>query len=161
MTRLIAGWFALLLLSGCASSYWSQPLPERLTENIYLTASNAGTGLISFLQRNDGRMVDVDTYLDASMSRAENQRVQAQCKVDIDALIGGKVNGLPLALPAYQTLSALDCEQYRLVLETGPETLYQYSSGGTGIVVIHLRGRFAVSSKERHGTTVYVLRAAD
>ncbi|WP_341706854.1 hypothetical protein [Halopseudomonas sp.] len=157
MKRLTPLICAAVLLNGCASSYWSEPLPERLSENIYLTSSNAGSGLIGFLLRNDGKRVEVDTYLDASMARSENQTVQEQCAVDIDALIDGSAVGKPLALPTYESLARLDCDQYRLVLETGPDTLYQYSSGGTGIVVVHLRGSFTVVRKKtEHGIDFYL-----
>ncbi|MEL0169445.1 MAG: hypothetical protein VW877_15080 [Pseudomonadaceae bacterium] len=159
MLRLTTIACALSLLGGCASSYWNEPAPERLTENIYLTSSNAGSGLIAFLQRNDGKRVEIDTYLDASMSRSENQTVQEQCGVDIDAIIDGSAVGQPLTLPAYRNLADLDCQQYRLILETDKDTLYQYSSGGTGIVVVHLRGRFAVSSNARDGGVDFYLKA--
>lgn len=157
MARISVICMLIPLLAGCASGYWSDPLPERLTENINLTSSNAGSGLIAFLLRNDGKRVEIDTYLDASMARSENQTVQEQCAVDIDAIIDGSAVGTPLALPTYESLARLDCNQYRLVLETGPDTLYQYSSGGTGIVVVHLRGSFTVVRKKtEHGIDFYL-----
>lgn len=159
MKRLILVFGALAALAGCANTHWSEPLPERLTENINLTSSNAGSGLIAFLLRNNGKRVEIDTYLDASMARSENQTVQEQCAVDIDAIIDGSAVGKPLALPAYENLARLDCGQYRLVLQTGPQTLYQYSSGGTGIVVVHLRGSFTVERKKTSGGIDFYLHA--
>lgn len=159
MLRLTTIACALSLLGGCASGYWSTAAPELLTENINLTSSNAGNGLIAFLQRNEGKPVAVDTYLDASMARSENQTVQEQCAVDIDAIIAREIDGKPLALPAYRNLAELDCQQYRLILETDKDTLYRYSSGGTGVVVVHIRGRFAVSSNAREGGVDFYLKA--
>jgi|TARA_B100000749_G_scaffold229701_1_gene186062 hypothetical protein len=161
MNKLIPTLGLLSLLGGCACCSSPSPESELFSDTINLTASNVGSGLLAYLERNAGRQVMLDTFLDASMARAEHQQVQAQCAVDIEAIVGQQIDGVPLALPVYDRLSELDCRRYQLVLITGPGTPYQYRSGGTGIVQVHLRGHFAVMREDANGATVFTLQALD
>ncbi|HIQ52479.1 MAG TPA: hypothetical protein EYH51_04300 [Pseudomonas pachastrellae] len=88
MNKLIPTLGLLSLLGGCACCYPPSPESELFSDNINLTASNVGSGLLAYLERNAGRQVMLDTFLDASMARAEHQQVQAQCAVDIEAIVG-------------------------------------------------------------------------
>lgn len=130
--------------------------------NINLTASNAGSGLLEFLERNDGELVHIDGVLDTSMSTGQNQVVAETCNLDIEAVVAKQIDEMPLALPFYDDISELQCGQYALVLDLGDDTVYEFSSGGTGIVMIRFKGYFQLFSTHHSGPSIhYHLKEVD
>lgn len=128
---------------------------EAFVENIHLTSSNSDTGLLAFLERNEGKIVFIDNLIDASMSIEENAIVQAQCGVDIDAVMAQEIDDFPLLLPTYESLDELVCGPYFLVLDLGERTTYEYGSGGTGIVTVRFRGFFELITTGHAGPSIY------
>lgn len=128
---------------------------EAFRENIYLTSSNTDTGLLAFLERNEGKIVFIDNLIDTSMSIEENAIVQEQCGVDIDAVTAREIDDFPLLLPTYDSLDELVCGPHFLVLDLGERTTWEYGSGGTGIVTVRFRGFFELISTGHSGPSIY------
>ncbi|XKE44433.1 hypothetical protein LG302_13785 [Halomonas organivorans] len=128
---------------------------EVFQESISLTNSNLGTGLIDFFERNDGRVVYIDNFIDVSMAVEENRVVEERCGLDIDAVVAGNVNGVPLPLPVYENIEQLSCSGHYMVLNIGENTTYEYSSGGTGIVMVRFEGFFEVSATYHSGPRIF------
>lgn len=131
------------------------PNIEVFKEYIYLTYSNSDTGLIDFLERNNGKVVYIDNFIDTSLAIEEHSTVEEQCGVDIDAIIGKKIDGVPLVLPVYKNIDELICSGNYLVLNMGENTIYEYSAGGTGMVMIRFRGFFEISTTYHSGPSIY------
>ncbi|RTE86514.1 MULTISPECIES: hypothetical protein [Gammaproteobacteria] len=128
---------------------------ETFQGNINLTSDNSDTGLLEFLDRNEGKVVRFDGYIDTSMSIAENQIVEQTCDLNIEAVIDRSVVGTPIPLPFYEDVNNFHCSPYALVLDIGPHTIYEYSSGGTGIVMVRFKGLFEVFTTYHSGPTTH------
>lgn len=133
----------------------STPSIEVFEKNIYLTSSNSGTGLIEFLARNDEKIIYADTFIDTSMAIEEHSIVEEQCGVDIEAVVAKDIIGVPLTLPVYENIDDLVCTGNSLVLDIGENTTYEYSSGGTGIVMVRFKGFFEISTTDHPGPSIH------
>lgn len=156
----IAGYFGVFIAVVTAlfqiyDRYISSPDIEVFEEYIYLTSSNSDTGLIEFLARNNGKVVYVDTFIDTSMAIEEHSIVEEQCGVDIDAVVAKEIIGVPLALPVYENIDDLICTGNYLVLDIGGNTTYEYSAGGTGIVMVRFKGFFEISTTYHSGPSIH------
>lgn len=128
---------------------------ETFQGNINLTSDNSDTGLLEFLDRNEGKVVRFDGYIDTSMSIRENQLVEQACDLNIEAIIDKSIVGTPIPLPLYEDTNNIHCSPYALVLNIGPHTIYEYSSGGTGIVMVRFKGLFEVFTTYHSGPTTH------
>ncbi|WP_375753913.1 hypothetical protein [Vibrio sp. HN007] len=128
---------------------------ERFTENIYLTQSNTDSGLKAFLERNDGRIVFIDGFLDASLSTEEQTSVEQGCELDVDAIVEQELDNTPVPLPYYDRLEELNCFGSYLVFDLSKETIYAPSFGGTGVVMIRLKGFFDVFTTYHSGPSIH------
>lgn len=129
---------------------------------IYLTASNAETGLIAFLETNDGKIVYIDNFIDTSLATEEHTMVEEQCGVDVDAVLENKIAGTPLLLPVYDNINTLVCGGHYMVLNMNDNTTYEDSAGGTGMAMIRFRGFFEVMTTAHSGPSLYYhLKAVD
>lgn len=128
---------------------------ERFTDNIYLTQSNMGSGLKVFLERNEGKVVFIDGFLDASLSTEEQTIVEQSCELDVDAIVEQKLENTPVPLPYYDRLEELNCFGTYLVFDLSKETIYAPSFGGTGVVMIRLKGFFDVFTTYHSGPSLH------
>ncbi|WP_027251977.1 hypothetical protein [Photobacterium halotolerans] len=133
----------------------AKPDIEIFNKNINLTYDNSDSGLIGFLARNDGKTVFIDNYIDTSMAIEEHQIIEERCALDIDAVINKQILGTPIHLPVYDNIENFICAGQYLVLNLGEDTTYQYSAGGTGIVMIKFKGFFEVSLTYHSGPSIY------
>ncbi|GGP54600.1 hypothetical protein [Shewanella saliphila] len=128
---------------------------EVFKQPISLTASNSDSGVIAFLQRNNDKIVYIDNVLDSSLATQEHALVQAQCQVDIDAILSQDIVNVPLLLPIYDHIDELICSGHYLVLTMTDNTTYEYSAGGTGIAMIRFKGFFEITTTYHSGPSVY------
>ncbi|ELB2051511.1 hypothetical protein CGH94_23615 [Vibrio parahaemolyticus] len=135
--------------------FFAKPDIETFSQNINLTYDNSDTGLIEFLDRNEGKTVFIDGYIDTSLAIKDHQVVEEKCGLDIDAVINREILGTPLNLPLYDNVEEFICAGHYLVLNLGDNTTYQYSAGGTGMVMIRFKGFFDVSLTYHSGPSIY------
>ena len=153
--------FALAFLVSLHSSAFSDidMNIDVFKENINFTYNNKNTGLIEFLDRNNGKVVFIDNYLDTSLSVQENGIVSEDCDVDIDSIAEKRINGKLLVLPVYdykdEEIVNLNCTRYQLQLNLKDKTFYEYSAGGTGVVMVRFRGFFEVVITNHSGPSVH------
>ena len=134
---------------------FSIPNIEIFENDIYLTSTNSNTGLIKFLESNNGKTVYIDNFIDASLVFEENSIVEEQCGIDIDAIVKDNIEKIPIPLPIYENISNLNCFSNNLVLDIGENTVYEPSYGGTGIVTVRFKGFFEISKTYHSGPSNY------
>ena len=123
---------------------------------IYLTYDNSETQFVEFLERNNDKIVFIDSWLDASLGWVPEQfQIRDQCDVNMDAITDGKVNGLPLNIPFYKKGDDYKCSNVYIVLKIGNHTTYDVSYGGTGIVQVRFRGFFELSTTYHSGPSTH------
>lgn len=133
----------------------AKPDIETFSQNINLTYDNSETGLVEFLERNEDRTVFIDGYIDTSLVIEDHWIVEEKCGLDIDTVINKEILGTPLNLPLYDNIEDFICVGHYIVLHLGDDTIYQYSEGGTGVVMIRFKGFFDVSLTYHSGPSIY------
>jgi len=131
---------------------WNPSAPKASTVPTFLgpicITYPANQEFISFLRINDGRIVFLNTYLDASVSAQEHFETAEKGGIDLDLITSCAFSGVPLPLPngegSLVTLTFYFCSTHVL----------KYSSGGTGIVTVGINGFFEISRTFHGGPTL-------
>jgi len=108
---------------------------ERCCETIHITSRN-NDNVIELLNRNDRKIIFIDTTIDASISTKEQFEISEMEKVNATA---SELNGIPLPLPndsGYIVTITFNLDNNH--------KLYN-SHGGTGINTIYINGFFEVT----------------
>ncbi|MEN6621562.1 MAG: hypothetical protein ABFD50_08455 [Smithella sp.] len=137
------------------------PSPAKITtvptfhEPIYITYPE-NNGLFSFLETNDGKIVFLDTHLDASVAIAEQFEIVEKENLDIGLISSGTFSGVPLPLPNQ------DGNLVTISFYFRDGHVLKCSAGGTGLVTVDINGFFEVS-RTLHGgpTTAFHLKEQD
>lgn len=109
---------------------------------------------IVFLEVNrGGKIVLVDSYLDASVSTKQQYDMTQTRQIDLNLITSGAFSGVPLPLPNIEDKLIDVCFHFL------DDHVLTYSSGGTGIVTVPIHGFFEVT-KTLHGgpSAIYHLR---
>lgn len=126
-----------------------------LVAPVYLTSSNSDFGVISFFNKNAGRIVYVDNTLDFSQALEVHIKTVEACNTPLDAVESGNIKGLPLPLPESVEDSEPRCKGAYLVLHPNDDTLYLKSYGGMGTANVRLKGFFDITTTYHSGPSIY------
>jgi len=121
-------------------------------EPIYIT-SPYNDEFISFLETNTGGIVFLDTHIDASVTFMEQFEIVNKEGLDLDTITSGKFSGVILPLPNKKGLLL------KLTFYFTESHVLKYSSGGTGLITVDVKGFFEIS-RTLHGgpSTVFHLK---
>ena len=114
------------------------PTIARFDDTFCITMSN-NDGFIDFLERNDGKVVFMNAFMDASVATEEQWKRVEEEHIELDLISSGRFSGVPLPLPnrADSLTSAVFHFRDGHVLTP--------SSGGTGTLMVNINGFFEVS----------------
>lgn len=103
---------------------------------------------IGFLESNDGNIVFMNAYLDASVAlEAQWARVE-QDRIDLDLISAGRFSGVPLPLPnRANSLTSV-------VFHFRDGHVLTPSNGGTGTLMVNITGFFEVSTTFHGGPSI-------
>ncbi|OGQ59723.1 MAG: hypothetical protein A3J24_08725 [Deltaproteobacteria bacterium RIFCSPLOWO2_02_FULL_53_8] len=123
--------------------------------NICITSGD-NQELISFLDNNAGRIVFLNSAIDACMAtKAQSDFIDAET-IDLEALISGQFNGKTFPLP--NNLESIASVAFYF---TSNHTL-NVSFGGAGVIIVPFNGFFEVSPSLHGGpSTVFHLKETD
>jgi hypothetical protein len=119
--------------------------------SIYITSPD-NHELISFLGANDGKIVFLDTHIDASVSLKEQFELIEKEDIDISLIASGEFSGAALHLPNKQD-SFITATFY-----FNDDHVLKSSSGGTGIVTVKIRGFFDITQTFSGSSTAFHLK---
>jgi hypothetical protein len=118
---------------------------------LILITSGSNDDLISFLEKNSGRIVILDAIIDASVSTLEEIEFVKKNDIDLAPFTSGGNGTYPLR----NTLEGLFYIKFHLA----PNHVLNYSAGGTGIVTVSMNGFFELSSTFHGGpSTMFHLK---
>ena len=127
----------------------------RFKETVYVTLAE-NEFVIDFLRQNDGRLVFLNAYLDASVVLEEQQTRVEENGIDLDRIGAGQFNGLPISLPNRKGTLISVTFHFRDGHVLNP------SHGGTGILMVKILGFFEVSTTFHGGpSTAFHLKEID
>ena len=133
-------------LSWNASNTHASSMPI-LSDPIHITY-NANDPLLSFLQTHDGQIVCVSTYIDASVTLREQWEYAERHQIDLESIGAGTFSGVSLPLPNSNN------ELLTAIFHFRNDRVLTYSTGGTGMLTVPIKGFFALSRTFHSGPTV-------
>jgi hypothetical protein len=119
----------------------------KFTQPIYLTGGDNGH-FVTFLKANDRRLIALNLSLDASIGTEQQHEYVAGKKTVFEQIHSCKLHDLAIPLP---------CRDHHIVylkLHFCDPHHQVYSSGGTGVFVLPVRGVFEVVATHHGGPSI-------
>lgn len=104
--------------------------------------------ILDFLDRNEGNIVHLNCMLDASLATSRQQEIVEREQIDLDATTRGEISHKQFVL-----LNSSNKSRY-LEIRLLPNRRINASSGGTGMILLPLRGFFEISTTVHGGPTI-------
>lgn len=118
---------------------------------LILITSGNNDELISFLEKNSGYIVILDTIIDASVTTLDQIAFVEESNINLDPFSSGGNKTYPLR----KTSGELFYVEFNLA----PNHVLNFSAGGTGIVTVAMHGFFEISSTFHGGpSTMFHLK---
>ena len=139
---------------------WTDPKSTYANIPIYdshiLLTSNGNDNFVLFLNENTGKIIFLNSLLDASVALKEQMDFVEEEKLDLELFTSGHLNEV-----LYVMQNNLGQETY-IVFHFKDNQIHNVSFGGTGIITVTVTGFFEVSPSLHGGPSiVYHLKEID
>lgn len=138
-----------------------QKIPS-FRSSVSITYYNEDNEFIDFLEKNDGKLVYINSNFDFSIALKIQEVAVENHNIPIGELMNGRVNGITLPIPRNENHLKYSCPE-NIVFYKTPQTRFITGSGGLGVCTMQVRGFFEVQCSHYSGpsrlfylTEVYV-----